>query len=313
MSDMIAETTPLNLLEEKAKFLADPTYNPQFQYAREFSPTELTAWGLPKESYFQHAHRMLDKHPLPHRKKEYITVEDIQRKITQFNETYKLPQPVEVFFSEKYVSRCRISINKMYFQLPITYSAQTLDDLCRHELETHLFRNINHTKQPWGMQKFPDPMFRRTEEGLAGIHTHLCRDEKLIFKSYRTYIAAYLAQKTSFTHVFQGLLKLGASEPIAWLTAVRTKRGMKDTSQPGGLTKDITYFEGMVAVWQWLMDKQNDPKDLYLGRIDISQVEELRQHAMRDGLLYPSFFDDMKLYHQNVALIGQVNQFETLI
>ena len=108
------------------------------------------------------------------------------------------------------------------------------------------------------------------------------------------------------------MIQLEISPEIAFLLALRTKRGLTDTSQPGGLTKDISYLEGSVTVWNWILNHQHDPKDLYLGRISVAQIAELKPQSITDGLLYPSFFEDMPKYQELITEIGTINKFDQL-
>ncbi|HEX8016935.1 MAG TPA: tyrosine/phenylalanine carboxypeptidase domain-containing protein [Flavobacterium sp.] len=312
MSDIISDTVPINLFSEKEKFFTDPTYNPQFQYKRPLNARELSVWGQPIKALYDHSVKMLSDYRFSIKEKVPILQEDVTEYIQEFNQKYRLNPSIEVFFSTQFLSRCRIAHNKIYFQLPISYSSETFRDLCRHELETHFFRSVNDIKQPWHDRDFPDQLFRRTEEGLAGLHTYLERESKKMHKTYRTYMAVYLAQTQSFSFIFHELKKVGMSDQISWQAALRSKRGIEDTSLPGGLTKDICYLEGAIQVWQWLMDKSHNPKDLYLGRVDISELPKIGKSAHRDGLYYPSFFDNMERYYQNIEDIGKVNEFELL-
>lgn len=313
MLDAVKVTTPLNHQAEKARFFTDRNYNPQFTYAADPATFNLTVWGIPKQNYYDHAVRMLHKDDGQPVLKIPVTEEYVRQQVELFNTTTKLPTPIETHFSEEYLSRCRISKHHLYFKTPISYSQSTLADLLRHELETHLLRRLNHEQQPWANDVFPDESMRKTEEGLANIHTHLLREDKVTRKSYRTYIAIYLSQHHSFSEVFNQLKSFKMTDDLAWQLTVRGKRGLTDTSLPGGLTKDLVYFEGAVSIWQWLQNPSNDPRDLYLGRLGLEQIPHFKNLAKRDHLLYPTFFADLNQYRQLVATIGEVNEYNLLI
>ncbi len=315
MNDIIVDTTPLNLLAEKAKFFEDPTYNPQFEYTRALTELELHVWGEPQEKFYQHAVKLLAEYPhTPLEHPEYVSQEDIQAAVTHFNREYHLDDPIGVEFSDRFVTRCRIAKKTIYFQLPLRYTKDKFQDLYRHEFESHMLRRLNHRLQPWG-QTFTifEPDFRRTEEGIAGLHTHLLRKDKVFRKSYLTYIAVYTAQRASFTKVFHTLREYHVSESTAWNIAVRTKRGLTDTSQPGGLTKDISYFEGAVQVWDWLMKPENNPRDLYLGRLSLVQIPEYKSQSTTETLRYPVFMQNPDEYLKLIAEIGHLNHFQELV
>jgi hypothetical protein len=312
--NIISRVNPLNLAEERAKFWQDHSYNPQFEYAKSFADDELYIWGKPQQKYFEYAHSMLAKHPVSQlsEKLEYVSQEEIETAITAFNQRYHLEEPITVEFTPNLVAKCKIAGMTIHFLTPITYTRTKFEDLIRHELETHILRKINHLRQGWPLALESEQNLRRTEEGLAGLHTHLFRQNKLFSRSFLTYVAAYTAQQASFAEVFQALKKLHVSDVTAWRIAVRTKRGLRDTSQPGGLTKDITYLEGAVLVWQWLLDPQNDPRDLYLGRLGIASIAQHKAQATA-VVLHPEFLENRDVYLDHIAEIGTINEFVQLV
>jgi hypothetical protein len=182
----------------------------------------------------------------------------------------------------------------------------------RHELETHVLRLHNNLLQPWATQIFPDNTIRRTEEGLANLHTFLFREDKMLRKSFCSYVATWVAQHGSFRDVYETLRSYNFEEGTSWNVAVKVKRGLQDTSQPGGLTKEVCYLEGTLQIWDWICNQKNDPHQLYLGRIGIEQIAELAPQARHQNLLFPSFFDDMEVYYAKIAEIGTVNNFAKL-
>lgn len=315
MKNIINETTPLNLLEEQALFFADETnsYNPQFIYEREFSTKELTGWGLPQNEYFQHAKRVLEQGSTIKDTTPIITEAEVKAAVAAFNQRYHLDPPLALIFTDKIVTRCKVTSKGIYFQTPLRYTQSKFKDLLRHELESHVLRKLNHKVQPWSADEVPEYEIRSTEEGIAGLHTFLLREDKRILKSYLTYSAVYYAQQGSFREVYDMLRDYGLSKQIAWSIATRTKRGITDTSAPGGLTKDITYFEGMVQVWDWLVNQKRDPHDLYLGRLSLNLIPKYKKTATVDELRYPSFFADIEQYLRYITEIGDVNSFQELV
>lgn len=311
--NIISKVNPVNIAEERAKFWQDQTYNPQFEYANAFSSDDLYIWGKPSSKFYEHALYMLEQYPVPKQDEnvEYVTEQEIQDAVDRFNQRYNLDEKITVEFSPTLVSKCKVVGMSLLFLTPITYTRAKFEDLLRHELETHLLRKINHHRQGWKLPLTPEKDLRRTEEGLAGLHTHLFRSNKLFTRSYLTYIAAYTAQHGSFVDVFNQLKKCNVTNQSAWRIAVRTKRGLRDTSQPGGLTKDITYFEGAVLVWQWLQNPHHQPQDLYLGRLSVDQIDEFKNQAPAKPYL-PSFMDDLSIYQQHITEIGEINEFTKL-
>ena len=132
-------------------------------------------------------------------------------------------------------------------------------------------------------------------------------------KSYVTYPAVSLAQQYSFREVFQRLREIGLSTDLSWRLALRTKRGLTDTAQPGGLTRDICYLEGVVMVWDWIINQRHNPRDCYLGRLSLADIPKYRPAAQLAHIQYPEFMNDMSRYLQQISEIGEANHFQSLL
>ncbi len=316
----MSNLTPVNLIEEREKFFQDQTYNPQFQYTKQFSEEELTKWGVPNPTIVSHSFAQL-LHPESFSSvstENYINEEYISKKITEFNQKQHLSEPLQVTFSTHLVSRCAVSLRRIDFQLPIQYTKETFAYLCRHELETHILRRLNHKTLNWPENKISDEEksgFQLTEEGLATLHTYLDSQDKVLLRTYLSYIGVYLSLHYSFSEMYQKLRSLGCSTQRSWNISVRNKRGITDTSQKTAFTKDVVYLEGALQVWNWIVNQHNDARDLYIGRLSLADIEKFRTHIDIDKnqLRYPSFFDDIDSYRNKIAEIGQVNNFPELL
>jgi len=197
------------------------------------------------------------------------------------------------------------------FQLPLRYTIHTYRGLYRHELETHILRRTNHWNNFGNKDVSTEVEFRRTEEGLANLHTHLFRKDKKIRKTFLSYYSTFLSQKYSFSRMFKILVDLGMSNDRAWNLCLRNKRGLVDTSKPGGFTKDICYLEGTIQVWEWLLNPKNDAKNLYIGRVSLDAIEPLIKQN-KYSITPPTFLENRDKYIDMITKIGEVNKFDVL-
>jgi hypothetical protein len=81
------------------------------------------------------------------------------------------------------------------------------------------------------------------EEGLGCIHMLLEQAKTkgrnlFLFKPALNYYACYKASELSFVELFNDLEKYVDNPKKRWKYVLRVKRGLSDTSQPGGLYKD---------------------------------------------------------------------------
>jgi hypothetical protein len=313
MSRFLTQLIPLNLFEEKQKFFAQKNYNPQFIYREDFPVSKLTIWGFPQKELFEEAIQRMSGLSFGTPTENLVSQDHVYESVRQFNQRYAIQDPMHVEFSENLIARCKVTFNTISFRLPLQYTPETFDGLYRHELETHILRRANHLLH-FPNQEFTEHWdYRRTEEGLANLHSHLFLSDKTIKKTYLSYVSVYLSQNFSFAEAFRQLVELRIPEDKAWNLIVRTKRGMTDTSQPGGLTKDICYLEGTLMVWNWLINKNGNPHDLYLGRLGLEDVDRFKGTIDTSQSFYPSFFEDMDVYNKSIAEIGEANQFSILL
>ncbi len=313
--NLLMAVKPTNLLEEREKFFADVSYNPQFTYADIPAPELLTQWGVPHQGLYEYAYDMLQRFPAPGSTaiSDRVSQEDIVSQVAAFNQRFPLHTPLEVHFDSNLVSRCKVTPTALYFQLPLVYSKEQLGDLLRHELETHVLRYRNHAAQAWSTYESPEHEIRRTEEGIANLHTHLLRQDKRFYKSFFSYVAAYTAQKASFAEVFDTLVRLGRSKQTSWNTAVKVKRGLTDTSQPGLFSREMCYLEGSIQVYDWLIHQKSNPHQLYWGRLSLEELRNFSTTVTSEQLSLPTFFLELDQYLNHISTIGSQNYFDDVV
>ena len=121
-----------------------------------------------------------------------------------------------------------------------------------HEIGTHFLRKYNDKFQIWSGKRKQYEMKPciATEEGLASIN-QLCdhalagAPKPYLYKGAINYYACCKAAEMSFVQLFEEMGKY-IDDPFRrqgwlkcrWKHCLRVKRGMTDTSQPGGMYKD---------------------------------------------------------------------------
>jgi len=264
---VIQKLTPLNLNDEKEKFFADFTYNPQFSYAEVVTSAELIRWGAPKSKLIEFSRAALQQRPslkiVRHPVENSFITDHCRQVIAEIGIT----EEIEVVFEKQKVTRCSVSGQKISFKDPAEFTdLQELEGTLNHELQTHLLRNLNQQKQDWKLDRATyDAQILRTEEGLAVLHSLLPLKDQTIWRPCAYYLAVALAQENGLADMFAELVQFGFDHQFAWKLCTRTKRGQSDTSQPGGNTKDLCYLEGVIQMWRWIKDPENDPRQLYFG------------------------------------------------
>jgi hypothetical protein len=152
-----------------------------------------------------------------------------------------------------------------------------------------------------------------TEEGLATINTMLNSRSKLLGSAALSYVSVWLASTMGFTELFEALRPLIPSVGQRWAQVYRAKRGLEDTSLPGGLTKDQAYFDG---AWR-ILERRHELQFALIHSALISIEEHndaltawLKYQAKipkRPRLFVPAFLDNMELYHKTLDEIASAN------
>lgn len=111
----------------------------------------------------------------------------------------------------------------------------------------------------------------------------------------------------SFSELFRDLAKYIDDPNRRWRKTVRVKRGITDTTVPGGLYKDQAYLEGAMKI---LHERKNlDFYALYSGKINVEDLSRpfMLKIIRMEELYMPTFFSDMKRYHKALDIIAKAN------
>lgn len=317
----LSNLIPINLLEEKEKFLNDHKYNPQFVYDEPIDHKKLSQYGAPKQPYLDLAKAILEKSYFGRNELDLFMMEgkelnqqEVTDKTRTFLEMHGLSERFAIVWSSSFVSRATINEDTVKYRLPVDYRKEGLIGALYHEIGTHALRRINYEQQPWFKKKkkygFAD--YLRTEEGLASLHSLLPHSFKSAYISAIRYLAVNVAQSASFAEVWHSLDQYVEDIERRWMITIRQKRGLEDTSQPGGYTKDLVYFEGLVDVWQWLTKNNYDLETLYFGKLAAEDIDKARELNPIFQPLLPVFFQEKDKYIQAVSEIGEYNEFNNL-
>lgn len=147
-----------------------------------------------------------------------------------------------------------------------------------HEIGTHLVRAYNGSQLPYKIFQTGTPGYILTEEGLAMYNERTIidkHDEKFYWPA-RNLLGVSYALEHNFYDTFQYILALGYTKHQAFKLATRFKRGIGDTSVPGAYTKDIVYFLGERLIRNFIEKQNGDIQDLYLGKIGIDDIENIK-------------------------------------
>lgn len=320
---IIQDLTPINLQEEKQKFFdSDCKYNPQFKYKTLATLDKIYKYGKPKTEYLELAEEIVEEafhnrteEEIRSLEGEKINQTQAQKMIDEFLEKNDLTEKIRVVWSEKFIAYASNYKDTLKIRLPLNYRQQEFKSTLFHELGTHAIRRLNYLQQPFYLnrKKYELKPYMETEEGLASLHSLLAKNFKLNYISALNYTSIAVAQKKSFVETYSYLMKYLDDQENAWKHTVKNKRGLYDTAEPGGFTKDLVYFEGMIKVYQFMEESNFDLDGLYLGKISFEDIQKARE--LNPGFIpkLPHFIEeDRESYIEEMREIARVNKVNQL-
>ncbi len=309
----LQKITPTNLLAEKEKFFADTSYNPQFVYDETVSEEKYEQHGEPDKNLVEAAQAIIAKAYHGRTETELreldgpiISEQEVSRKLKVFIEAHGLSDTLDFVWSASFLSRATMAKYTLKLKSGVEFRDLDTIGMIYHELGTHALRRLNYEQQPWykKKKKYGFANYLATEEGLATIHALLPRSMQLAYSVATRYLAVDYAQSHSFAELWKFLEQYIDNPETRWTVCVRQKRGVTDTSQPGGFTKDQVYFKGFVESVTWLKDNNYDLAPLYYGKMAIADIAKAREMNPQFEPILPYFFD--KKREQYVARVEQI-------
>jgi len=290
-TDVVGAARPTNTEAERIKFFSgvegEETYEPQFLYKL---PTPTLLLALKRYSsavqvetrYMPHALRilrtLLNQYGSYGRYEEQNGGEELHeseaRSIVDEYLAKNGTTEINVIFDPHLVARASFTKKAGNLRIrPQGLRRHWIQGMLHHEIGTHYLRDKNDKIQPWARERNGRKKYRLedknpTEEGLASLHTVLEREGHCLWRAALLYYATLRASQLSFRELYEDLEQfLGDSTDERWDYCVRAKRGLLDTSNPGGFVKDQMYLTGAMGILE--QRHRIDFDALYIGKLSV--------------------------------------------
>lgn len=324
MLSIVKKINPTNKDAEMKKFLFDPLYNPQFEYAYEFTPQELHKFGGISDDLLLQAKSIIDsvikkfgseKEFLEVVEGPVMTREEVEAQLKAYLQANGVDQKVKVTFTRNTVSRTTMREDEMIIRLPIDYRKNTFTGTLHHEIGTHYFRTLNEREAPWYKKRDEFHMLPKTqtEEGLAIVNQFIDFDQPYLWMSGLYYYGTWCAREMSFAQLNKALTPYIENAERRWKLCLKIKRGLKDTSLPGGFSREQRYLEGVFEVIDFVTHHEYNPELLYAGKIAVADALKARKISEARKYLLPQFLQNMSReeYKKGIARIKKYNFIHT--
>lgn len=233
------------------------------------------------------------------RQKKVISPKDAKKAFLEYLLGYGI-RDWKVKIKKKMVAKSNVeSSKKTVFIKDKKYSLREINNLLAHEIDVHVIRSVNGEKNKNVLFSLGTADYLRTEEGLAIMMEQLTGNyNPLRFKFFAArIIAADLAITKSFYEVFDTLhKKYRLSKYNSYIITKRVKRGLLDTSNPGGYIKDHVYFEGFCMIKEF-MHSGGDIRPLFAGKISLSEIDIAKDESLNtENIIIPKALDAHYMY-----------------
>lgn len=244
----------------------------------QFSAVSRALYGFPTENDFQEAEKALLKRPPTYTPETPIY--DAATAKNKFQQAFQKNGLVkwQVAIRENLVADVIAGkTSTLSLRAGATFSQERLDALIAHEIETHIFRAENGSLQPFRIFNRGFADYLETEEGLAIFQQNkvLPTGNAKLYWPAINLLAVARSPELSFRGIFELVQRFGFDSERAFRTALKIKRGLTDTSQPGGFTKEMVYFKGLNKIKKFA-EEGGDLKKLFLGKIRLEDIPNLK-------------------------------------
>jgi alpha-L-glutamate ligase-like protein len=276
LSQISTDDTPLGIVFEKKKTELFNTIK-CLEYIGTLDFTEVAELLYPKttESELRKAKKYIGnlKYYKESAKNKYYNAKEAKEYFENSLTKYKL-NGWQVLLKDNLIADC--SVNKknfIYIKSTAKFHEQRLRKLVAHEIETHVLTAENGKKQPYQIFQNGTANYLETQEGLAIYNQELA----LHIYPHNNFAASvygncHIALNNSFTDAVEILRRKGLKRSIAITAVLKTKRGLSDTKQLGGLAKQAIYFRGALKIDKFVKDG-GKLEDLYIGKINLEDLE----------------------------------------
>jgi len=294
----LSQLIPVNLQEEKQKFFADTSYNPQFVYSEPVPEHKLTKYPEPPADLITLAEKIVSNHgveAVDERNESLgrtLSNSEVTEKATQFLKIHNLDKKIKIKWSATFITRATMNDEFLKLKTDAVFTEEDTASMMFHEIGTHALRRLNYEQQPWFLKKkkFGFSDYLETEEGLAVVHGLLAMPSKSLFNTAVRFLAVEKGLSMSFSELWQYLAPYFPDPERRWTAVIRQKRGVSDTRNPSLFMKDALYFSGSVKMARWLRENNFDLTGLYFGKIAAEDVEKAKD-------LNPGFLPKLPIFY----------------
>lgn len=221
------------------------------------------------------------------------SADEIAQKFQEYIDDLNVDYKVTVDSFNKHI--IRVGAHSLVIGEKVRRFCKNIDRLIVHEIESHILQryNMKNTANPL-LRVIPRPTMSIWGEGIA-VYNEINSGTitRGTFENYYYRLKAVENINLSFREIFK-LLSNYVNPEKAFLITYRVKRGMRDTSHPGGFGKDASYLLGYKTVKDYI-ENGGSYEFLYVSKYpEIGEL--LTEHNLLeyDKVLLPAYIKKKK-------------------
>jgi uncharacterized protein (TIGR02421 family) len=234
------------------------------------------------------------RQPLP-KKNKVLSASDLAKQLQATLDQYDC-RGWSIIFDRHANSRVSVSAGKKQITIreQEMFAQIDADKLIKHEIETHVLRSVNGAKQRLKVCAIGLPRYLATEEGLAMYNEGIVQPipQEKFLRVARQVLISYYASKLSFSQTFKLVREYYRNDRTCFAAVLRAKRGLADTSRPGGYSKDHCYLQGYLEIKEYVAHG-GDLKSLYAGKIALQHSYLVQTGLLEAPKVLPDFLQDI--------------------
>lgn len=256
-----------------------------------FLEKSIDLYGKPNAKLVKKATKLIEKMPseFPKEKGEILSIKEAKQLFEKAIKDYGLKGWSVLIKKEMVSDAIAGKSNTIMLREGAQFTSERIKGTIAHEIETHAFTAMNGSRQPYKIFQRGLADYLLTEEGLAVYNQEKANpgDGEKKYWAASSVIGIHTAITGSFSDIYRKIVSLGFSTSRAWTVAIKTKRGLEDTSKPGAFTKDLVYFKGHQMILDFIKEGGN-LMDLYYGKTNLEDLEIIKQiKELKDPIFLP--------------------------
>ncbi len=232
-------------------------------------------FGKPNNQNLEYCREVLDARPEFKLEAEQLDFNDVVAYVKKFNHIYGIN--IKVKRSDK-VARFVMKGHSLYFRDSSTVWKKEMRSIVAHEIEGHFLRKFNGKKMDYSLFGHGTAGYLEIDEGIAIYNQNrfLNTFDKKYYWIFEWYHLVDFALNNSYRQLVDEAMDICNYDlEEAFYKILRLKRWFARFDDEGAFVKNSVYLNGLLKV-EAFVHNWGDLKELYLGKITIEDLEELK-------------------------------------